>query len=59
MDAVCEVIELAAASIDPVDDFAVAFDRKVVGGIGKRESDFVVMMAAERLFDRSAVEGAA
>jgi purine-binding chemotaxis protein CheW len=59
VDAVCEVIELAPSSIDPIDDFAVAFDRKVVSGIGRRESGFVVMIAAERLFERSAVEGAA
>ena len=59
VDAVCEVIDLAEESINPIEDFAVAFDRKVVSGIGKRESGFVVMIAAERLFDRAAVEGAA
>ena len=59
VDAVCEVIELAESMIDAIDDFAVAFDRKVVRGIGKRESGFVVMIAAERLFERSEVEGAA
>jgi purine-binding chemotaxis protein CheW len=59
VDAVCEVIELADASIAPIDDFAVAFDKRVVRGIGKREAGFIVMIAAERLFDRAEVEGAA
>jgi purine-binding chemotaxis protein CheW len=59
VDAVCEVIDLGAASIDPINDFAVAFDQKVVRGIGRSESGFVVMIAADRLFDRSEVEGAA
>jgi purine-binding chemotaxis protein CheW len=59
VDAVCEVIDLPEEAIDPIDDFAVAFDRKVVRGIGKRESGFVVVMAADRLFERDAVDGAA
>jgi purine-binding chemotaxis protein CheW len=59
VDAVCEVIDLADSLIDPIEDFAVAFDKRVVRGIGKRESGFIVMIAAERLFERSEVEGAA
>jgi purine-binding chemotaxis protein CheW len=59
VDAVCEVIELAEEAIDPIDDFAVAFDRKIVRGIGKRDSGFVVVMAADRLFERQALEGRA
>jgi purine-binding chemotaxis protein CheW len=56
VDAVCEVIELADSSVDPIGDFAVAFDRNVVSGIGRRESGFVVMIAADRLFERSQAE---
>jgi purine-binding chemotaxis protein CheW len=59
VDAVCEVIDIAEDRINPIDDFAVAFDKKVVRGIGKREAGFVVMIAAERLFERAEVEGAA
>jgi purine-binding chemotaxis protein CheW len=59
VDAVCEVIDLSEEAIDPIDDFAVAFDRKVVRGIGKRDSGFVVIMAANRLFEHDAVDGAA
>jgi purine-binding chemotaxis protein CheW len=59
VDAVCEVIELLDSSIDQIDEFAVAFDRKVVRGIGKRESGFVVMIATERLFEKAEIEGAA
>jgi purine-binding chemotaxis protein CheW len=59
VDAVCEVIELASSSVDAIGDFAVAFDEAVVSGIGKTDSGFVVMMAAERLFERTAVEEAA
>lgn len=59
VDAVCEVVDLAESFISPVEDFAVTFDRKVVSGIGRRDSGFVVMIAAERLFDREAMAGAA
>jgi purine-binding chemotaxis protein CheW len=59
VDAVCEVIDLAEETIDAIDDFAVAFDKNVVRGIGKRESGFVVVMAADRLFEREAAYGAA
>lgn len=51
VDAVCEVIELDPSSILPIGDFAVAFDRTVVCGIGKVESGFLVMMVAERFFE--------
>lgn len=59
VDAVCEVMDLGEDFISPVEDFAVSFDRKVVSGIGRRESGFVVMIAADRLFERVAMEGAA
>lgn len=59
VDAVCEVIDLADEAIDAIEDFAVAFDRNVVRGIGKKDSGFVVVMAAGRLFERDAKNGAA
>jgi purine-binding chemotaxis protein CheW len=59
VDAVCEVIELAEEAIDPIDDFAVAFNRKIVRGIGRKDSGFVVVMAMDRLFERKAMDSAA
>jgi purine-binding chemotaxis protein CheW len=55
VDAVCEVADMADDAIDPIGDFAVPFDPRVVSGIGKRESGFVVLIAAERLFERAAI----
>jgi purine-binding chemotaxis protein CheW len=59
VDAVSEVIELADSSIDPIDDFAIAFDKRVVRGIGKKDSEFIVMIATDRLFERDELEGVA
>jgi purine-binding chemotaxis protein CheW len=58
VDALCEVVEMPDSAIQPIGEFAVPFDERIVRGIGKRESGFVVMIAADRLFERGAVEGA-
>lgn len=59
VDSVSEVIELPDEAIVPIDDFPIAFDRDVVRGIGRRSSGFVVLLAAERLFERPKLEGVA
>jgi len=50
VDSVYEVVELAPEDIEPIDNFAVNFDKSIIMGVGKKDDKFISVMAAERIF---------
>ena len=51
VDAVSEVVEIAADAIEPPPDFGTAVRRDFIRGIGKQGSRFVVVLDPDRAFD--------
>jgi purine-binding chemotaxis protein CheW len=51
VDAVSEVIEIAAAAIEPPPNFGAAVRRDFIRGMGKVASRFVIILDPDRAFD--------
>ena len=51
VDAVSEVIEIAAANIEPPPNFGTAVRRDFIRGMGKVASRFVIILEPDRAFD--------
>ena len=51
VDAVSEVIEIAAAAIEPPPNFGTAVRRDFIRGMGKVASRFVIILEPDRAFD--------
>jgi purine-binding chemotaxis protein CheW len=51
VDAVSEVIEIAAAAIEPPPNFGAAVRRDFIRGMGKVASRFVIILEPDRAFD--------
>jgi len=57
VDAVSEVIDIAAANIEPPPHFGAALRRDFIRGIGKVGSRFVVLLDPDRAFDVNEMAG--
>ena len=51
VEAVCEVVEIPAAQIEPVPEFGTAVQRDFIRGIGKLANRFVILLEPEQAFD--------
>ncbi len=51
VDAVSEVVDIAAAQIEPAPSFGAAVKREFIRGIGKVGARFVMLLDPERAFD--------
>jgi purine-binding chemotaxis protein CheW len=53
VDAVSEVIEIAASHVEPPPNFGAAVKREFISGMGKVGERFVIILDADRAFDVS------